>query len=116
MSRPGETITAVRSPPASRAARIGQVTKGRPQTGCSTLGSSERIRVPAPAAMTRTRVPLTRESYGQVTQNSGHRGPTAAHAEIDSARALDRAPIARTYERASLRAGRGKDDSAPDLN
>ena len=51
---PGETITATRPAPASRAARIGQATIGRPQTGCSTFGSEERMRVPSPAAMTRT--------------------------------------------------------------
>ena len=45
--------------PASRAARIGQATIGRPQTGCSIFGSEERMRVPSPAAMTRTRGELT---------------------------------------------------------
>ena len=55
MSRPGETIAATRPAPASRAARIGQATIGRPQTGCSIFGVEERIRVPWPAAMTRTR-------------------------------------------------------------
>ena len=62
MSRPGETIAAIRPPPASRAARIGQATIGRPQTGWSIFGSEERIRVPSPAAMTRTVGWLTRES------------------------------------------------------
>ena len=44
----------MRSAPASRAASAGQATIGRPQTGCSTLGSEERMRVPSPAAMIRT--------------------------------------------------------------
>ena len=38
-SCPGETIAATRPAPASRAARIGQATIGRPQTGCSIFGS-----------------------------------------------------------------------------
>ncbi len=64
MSRSGETITATHSAPApaSRAARIGQATIGRPQTGCSIFGSEERMRVPSPAAMTRTRGELTARS------------------------------------------------------
>jgi hypothetical protein len=49
----GETITQTRPAPASRAARIGQATIGRPQTSCRTLGTEERIRVPRPAAMIR---------------------------------------------------------------
>ena len=61
-SRSGETITAIRSAPASRAASTGQATIGRPQTGCRTLGSDERMRVPSPAAMIRTVGPLTGES------------------------------------------------------
>ena len=60
-SCPGETIAATRPAPASRAARIGQATIGRPQTGCSIFGRLERMRVPAPAAMTRTRGELTRD-------------------------------------------------------
>ena len=57
MSRSGETIAATRpvTLPASRAARTGQATIGRPQTGCSIFGVAERMRVPEPAAMTRTR-------------------------------------------------------------
>ena len=39
MSCCGETIAATRPAPASRAARIGQATIGRPQTGCSIFGS-----------------------------------------------------------------------------
>ncbi len=63
MSRSGETITAGHSAPTpSRAARSGQAIIGRPQTGCSIFGSEERMRVPSPAAMTRTRGDLTRES------------------------------------------------------
>ena len=58
----GETIAATRPAPASRAARIGQATIGRPQTGCSIFGSEERMRVPSPAARTRTRGELTPES------------------------------------------------------
>ena len=54
-SRPGETIAATRPAPASRAARIGQATIARPQTGWSIFGVEERIRVPSPAAMTRTK-------------------------------------------------------------
>ena len=63
MSRPGETIAATRPAPASRAARTGQATIGLPQTGCSIFGVEERIRDPSPAAMTRVRGELTRESY-----------------------------------------------------
>jgi hypothetical protein len=62
MSIPGETIAATRPAPAARAAMIGQATSGRPQTGCSIFGVEERIRVPSPAAMTRTKGELTRES------------------------------------------------------
>ena len=62
MSRPGETIAATRPAPASRAASTGQATIGRPQTGCSIFGSEERMRVPSPAAMTRTSGELTGES------------------------------------------------------
>ena len=50
-SRSGETITQTPPAPASRAARIGQATIGRPHTSCRTLGTEERIRVPWPAAM-----------------------------------------------------------------
>ncbi len=53
-SRSGDAITAIRPAPASRAARIGQATIGRPQTGCRTLGCEDRMRVPSPAAMTST--------------------------------------------------------------
>src|SRR5262249_15534743 len=52
-SRSGETITQILPAPASRAARIGQATIGRPQISCRTLGRSERMRVPWPAAMIR---------------------------------------------------------------
>ena len=62
-SIPGETIAATRPAPASRAARIGQATIARPQTGCSIFGREDRIRVPFPAAMTRTRGELTPRSY-----------------------------------------------------
>ena len=48
-----------RSAPASRADRIGQAIIGRPQIGCRTFGTDERIRVPSPAAMIRTVGPLT---------------------------------------------------------
>jgi hypothetical protein len=48
--------------PASRAARIGQATIGRPQTGWSIFGKDERMRVPSPAAMTKTRGELTHGS------------------------------------------------------
>ena len=59
MSRPGETIAATSPAPASRAARIGHATRGRPQTAWSIFGVEERIRVPSPAAMTRVRGELT---------------------------------------------------------
>ena len=62
MSWPGETIAATSPAPASRAARIGQATIARPQTGCSIFGRLERMRVPAPAAITRTKGELTPES------------------------------------------------------
>src|SRR5213078_4301226 len=55
-----ETITHTRSAPASRAARTGQATIGRPHTWWRTLGTEERMRVPSPAAMMRTVGPLTR--------------------------------------------------------
>ena len=58
-SRSGETITQTRAAPASRADRIGQTIIGRPQIGCRTFGTDERIRVPSPAAMIRTVGPLT---------------------------------------------------------
>jgi len=41
---------------------IGQATIGRPHTGWSTLGKLERIRVPSPAAMTKTKGESTGES------------------------------------------------------
>ena len=50
-SRFGETMTATRSTPASRAAITGHAIIGRPQTGWRTLGRVERMRVPSPAAM-----------------------------------------------------------------
>ena len=43
-----------RSAPASRAASTGHSSSGRPQSGCSTFGSCERMRVPRPAAMIST--------------------------------------------------------------
>ena len=58
-SRSGETITQTRPAPASRAASTGQAIIGRPQIGCSTFGTAERIRVPSPAAMINTVGPLT---------------------------------------------------------
>ena len=48
MSRSGDTIAAILPAPAARAARIGQATIGRPQTGWSIFGSEERMRVPHP--------------------------------------------------------------------
>ena len=62
MSRPGETMTAIRAAPAAAAARIGQAIMGRPQTVCRGLGSEERMRVPSPAAITSTVGALTPES------------------------------------------------------
>jgi hypothetical protein len=38
---------------------IGQATSGRPQTVCSIFGVEERMRVPSPAAITRTKGELT---------------------------------------------------------
>src|SRR5215208_8286720 len=70
--RAGETITQTRSAPASRAARTGQATIGRPQTGCSIFGTDERIRVPSPAAMIRTVGPLT---FGIVERHYREGGP-----------------------------------------
>ena len=58
----GETITQTRSAPASRAAWMGQATIGRPQTSCRTLGVSDRIRVPWPAAMIKAVGALTPEA------------------------------------------------------
>jgi hypothetical protein len=55
-------MAATRPAPASRAARIGQATRGLPQTGCSIFGRLERMRVPSPAAMTRTSGEFTSES------------------------------------------------------
>ena len=46
----GLSTTTTRSAPAARAASSGQRIIGRPQIGCRTLGSAERIRVPSPAA------------------------------------------------------------------
>jgi hypothetical protein len=62
MSRSGDTITAIRPAPASRAAMHGHATIGRPQTGCIAFGREERILVPSPAAMIRTVGPATGES------------------------------------------------------
>ena len=73
MSCPGETIAATRPAPASRAARIGQATIGRPQTGCSIFGGEERMRVPSPAAMTRTRGELTREIVVRLAERASSR-------------------------------------------
>ena len=49
-SRFGLSTTITRSAPASRAAISGHWIIGRPQIGCRTLGSAERILVPSPAA------------------------------------------------------------------
>ncbi len=46
----GLSTTITRSAPAARAASSGQRIMGRPQIGCRTLGSAERILVPSPAA------------------------------------------------------------------
>src|SRR6185295_10051096 len=58
-SRSGEAITQTRPAPASWAASTGQAIIGRPQIGCSTFGTDERIRVPSPAAIIKTVGPLT---------------------------------------------------------
>ncbi len=50
----GEPTTTIVAAPASRAAWIGQWTMGRPQIGCRTFGTLDRIRVPWPAAMMTT--------------------------------------------------------------
>ncbi len=44
--RSGESTTTTRSAPDSRAASTGQQIIGRPQSGCSNLGTRERILVP----------------------------------------------------------------------
>src|SRR4051794_22904999 len=59
-ARSGPPTTTTRSAPAARAAATGQRTSGRPHTGWSTLGVSERMRVPCPAAMITTVGPATR--------------------------------------------------------
>ena len=51
-SCPGSTTTAMRVAPASRAAARTWPSMVRPATACSTLGRSDRIRVPLPAAST----------------------------------------------------------------
>ena len=51
---PGRVTHTIRPAPAVRAASITHSTMGFPQTGWSTLGSSDRIRVPWPAAIIRT--------------------------------------------------------------
>ena len=51
---PGRVMQSTRSAPASRAAPTTQWSIGSPQSGWSTLGRDERIRVPRPAAITRT--------------------------------------------------------------
>src|SRR3954451_11824538 len=48
--RCGPSTTTTRPAPASCAARIGQPIIGRPQIGCRTLGVSDFMRVPSPAA------------------------------------------------------------------
>ncbi len=48
---PGRVMQTTSVAPAARAASITHSTIGRPQTGCRTLGSEERMRVPLPAAM-----------------------------------------------------------------
>ena len=53
-ARWGESTTTTRSAPASRAACTGHSTIGRPHSSCSTFGVRERMRVPWPAARTRT--------------------------------------------------------------
>ena len=52
--RLGLSTTTTFPAPASRAAVTGQRISGRPQSGCRTLGSAERMRVPSPAAMMTT--------------------------------------------------------------
>jgi hypothetical protein len=46
----GLSTTITRPAPASRAAATGQAISGRPHSGCRTLGTFERMRVPSPAA------------------------------------------------------------------
>src|SRR4051794_40012490 len=50
----GLSTTTTLPAPASWAAVTGQRISGRPQSGCRTLGSAERMRVPSPAAMMTT--------------------------------------------------------------
>jgi hypothetical protein len=49
-SRFGPSTTTTFAAPAASAAASGHAISGRPQSGCSTLGTEERIRVPSPAA------------------------------------------------------------------
>ena len=58
-SRPGPSTTTTFAAPASPAAATAQPIIGRPQIGCSSLGVSERIRVPSPAARITTTGSLT---------------------------------------------------------
>ena len=46
----GLSTTTTRPAPASCAAATGHAISGRPQSGCRTFGSAERMRVPSPAA------------------------------------------------------------------
>ena len=74
-SRSGETITQTRAAPASLAASTVQAIIGRPQIGCSTFGTDERIRVPSPAAMINTVGPLT---FGIVERQRAWASPDAS--------------------------------------
>ena len=113
-SRSGETITATRPAPASRAASTGQATIGRPQTGCRTLGSEERMRVPSPAAMIRTvgpppaeEAPLTRgivavagsspppDGFGTIPCGWGHAAALIGEGNRATVRMADRPKRAR---------------------
>ena len=58
-SMPGPTTTAMRSAPSSAAPASAWASIERPPTGCSTLGSVERMRTPLPAARTTTRSGLS---------------------------------------------------------
>src|SRR4051812_7180893 len=79
--RLGVSTTTTLPAPASCAAVTGQRISGRPQSGCRTLGSAERMRVPSPAAMMTTvgadtaRIVVSGRLYfgGESSNRPGHR-------------------------------------------
>src|SRR4051812_25125854 len=79
---PGRVMHTTRSAPASWAASMTHSTMGTPQTGCMTLASDERIRVPWPAAMMSAvscaAIRLRRVAGGAVGAAVGCGGPRRA--------------------------------------